>query len=741
VNRAVVVLAVVTVLVAVPATVSGVGHTVGMPEMADERGSAVSDGPSLTSAVVQTQDNETETSDNETETSDNGITRHRRPEDHGADEDDLGGWLSDQLANRFGEGAIQISEGQYDSARNLFGEEYEEQLGQYIEVTNAGEEEEQRLREAGDKQEELADLLAEFEETRGAYEQALDAGDADRARELARELVALADQIESLSVDLQELLDEIEEITGEDLSEAIESVSEVSEEIKSEAQSIAAEQLTETELDIDTAQDSASFLDPLEVNGTLTTADGDPIANNTVRLRFASDVQAPGATPEDVLVTTDENGSFTATYRPTSVSTDISSLEVEYIPAIDSEYLGSSDSVTVHIEQVEPALTLASAPDTVSFGTELTVSGDLGVEDIPVDGVPLEIRLGGQRLGTVHVSNGSFTETVVVPATVPDGERELTVQLPYENRALAGVDETRAVTVEETATALSTTAMAASTIEVNGTLQTVDSVPVADQPVYIRLNGTDVTTVRTTDDGAFAATIEIPDELHNQEVTVTVVYQGSGANLAPSQDEHTVVIPPGGNGEDPGQSSADGDTGPLSAIAGDDTGLSSAVGVILGLGVVLVLAGIIWLYRRESDDSPADSQGGQSGSDSTGGKTTTKATETASLLDQATEHLQRGRPDRAVQTGYVAVRRHLESELGITGPLTHWEFYRNCQHSEQLGENDGDNLLRSVTERYERATFGSDDLSIAEGERALTRARQLCGIAESEPESSTVADD
>jgi len=103
------------------------------------------------------------------------------------------------LAAQLGDGAIQLSEGEYELASEYVGEEYRDRLGQYVDVAGQteGRVTRSKFEEAGEQQARLSEAVAEYRETKDEYEAAREAGNEDRARELGRELETLADEIES----------------------------------------------------------------------------------------------------------------------------------------------------------------------------------------------------------------------------------------------------------------------------------------------------------------------------------------------------------------------------------------------------------------------------------------------------------------------------------------------------------------------------------------------------------------
>ncbi len=674
---------------------------------------------------VALQLNDTDGGDNETE-------RHRNPDDRDGqgDEGALTSWLSGRLAGKLGEGAIQISEDQYELARDVLGDDYDDRLEQFVEVAGddgntTAEEKEETLRSARDTQEELIDLRQEFEETRAAYEEAVENGNTERARELARRLVALADQIEGVTADLEELLAELEGILDEDLSGVRETVEQVQNETTSQATEIAEQVFESTELAVDIENERISFLDPAVLTGQVQTVEGEPLANEAIRLRVGN---------ESYTVETGPDGEFSLEHRPTALPLSADALSIAYLPAPDSIYLGSETSVAVSVTQADPTLDVQSAPETVSFGDTVIVSGDLAVEGVPVDGVRVAVTLGGERLGTVPVSGGSFDSGVEIPASVPAGEQELTVSLPFENRALAGVAETQTVAVAETNTSLSVSAtqVNGTALEVSGALTTSDGVGAGGQSVSLSLDGERLGTVTTGNDGRFATTVPVSPDEDGEEVRVEAAFDGTGSNLGSSQAETIVALElPAGTGDPGGGGASSGDPG--GALPG---GTSPAeivsenavpVGAVLGAGALVLMLGAVWWYRRlEGEETSTDTVPDES--------PTTAERETnvlESLFDHATTHLESGDADSAIEASYSAVRRQFAATIDAGQALTHWEFYRAYRDASDSSDEESESettedALRDLTEAYEQAVYSPGSVQIDDAARTVERARRLC---------------
>jgi len=642
---------------------------------------------------VAVQQNGTDEEQNET-------TPHRNPDNYSEDGDlnSVEGWLSDRLSTQLGESAIQLSEGEYELAKDYVDEEYRERLGQYVDVAGEtdGESQEDEFEEAGEKQSRLSDTVQEYRETKDEYEAAREAGDEERARERARELETLANEIESLGGSVRESYDKIENQTNSDLSEADTAVENVTQTIQTEQAAVREQSFEKTELTLTAERETISFLDPLVAAGELRTADGTPIANEEIRLDVGNHTK---------WVTTDSAGAFALEYRPIDEQLSTNELAVQYVPKTQSVYLGDETNVSVSIEQTEPTVSLSEVSREVSYNDEAAVAGELAVDGTPVDGVTLAVVLEGEQIGTTTVTDGEFSGMGTVPASVPDGEAELGVRLPFDDQALAATTNTTTVTVRETESKLSIEGESTGNqeITVNGTLSTVGSDGVAGEIVQIRVDGTVVSTVTTEEGGAFGETVSVPDSVSGNDVTVTAIYEGRGSNLAPTTAEVAITI---------------GEAG---------TQLPTSI-MLAGGFLVLIIAGLgLWWYRRSAAESPSGSQAG----DRRSTDETTTAEESSApspdtvtpLLERAHEQLTSGRPDDAARTSYAAVRQALEAQIDKQGALTHWEFYRTYR-SEDAPDAE---LLHDITQGYEHAAFGRDSVSIDEASGILERARQLCG--------------
>ncbi|WP_126663194.1 DUF4129 domain-containing protein [Haloterrigena salifodinae] len=654
---------------------------------------SVDDGSALASVAAQQ-----ESPDADGDTADNDTVRHRNPDeyDEGADQAELERWLSDKLSGQLEEGAIQLSEGEADLASQFVGDEYSARLEQYAEVTGDAERAES-FDQAQNEQKRMTEAVSEYEKTKEEYEAAREAGDEERARELARELESLAEGIGNSSQNVQDHYDAISNDSDIDLTDAAEEIEDVNEEVQTEQAAVREESFVETELSIEATSEYISFTDPLDASGTIETEDGTPIANEEIRLKVGN---------QEIRTETDESGWFDFEYRPISVPLSADSVTVEYVPENESAYLGSETSVPVDIEQVEPTIAIDDVePATVAYGDRVAVDYDLRVGDERVDDVPVVASIDGTPLGLFGSSNGSTTGNPTVPADVPSGEHDLRISLPFEDRALASVADSTTVTVAETEPELSVSASSTGEREVtvNGTLEATGG-GVEGQSVRLVADGTVLETVSTDADGAFGASVTVPEETATGEVQLVAVHDDEGTNLARTEATTTVTFP-----------------------TAADSLLPTWAWLALGLFVAAVGAGGYWYRNRASEPAPVPTDPDEV-DDAPTAAGTPDPVSSRTLLSRASDQLSSGNPNDAVRDCYAAVRQSLESRFAASGPLTHWEFYR--RYSDRSADAETESApLRDVTEGYERAAFGPDGVSEREAEAVLERARELCSEA------------
>ncbi|ELY34003.1 carboxypeptidase-like regulatory domain-containing protein [Halalkalicoccus jeotgali] len=629
--------------------------------------------------------------------------RHQDPNnvDEDGNLDGIQQRLSAELAASLGEGSVALSEGEYELARETVGDDYNEQLSRYVELaeesdSGADDETVRQFETAAENQREFADSAEEYEATYNEYQEAVDSGDDERARELARELQRISEETEESGTALEENYANISESSSQDLSEERQNVASERESIEAQQQEVQELEFVGTVLEIEPPSGPISFEEPLVASGTLTDEDGNPIASEEVSFVIND---------RTVTTTTDADGEFTLVYRPTVLSTDTESLEITYEPDAGSEYADASTTVPVTVEESQPIVIIESVSDPVAFGDELTVTGTVtGSDGEGAGSVPVVVSLGDQRLGEVQTdSEGAFELSTTTPATIPAGEGTLRAELPLEGQALTSAETAAPMTVEETET--QTTMTAAKTdddrVAVSGRLATADGRALPAESVRILVGGSTVGTLETDRTGEYQGTVT-PPALAGQSAEITAVYDSAGTNLADSQGSDTV-------------------TGlPVTQSILDAVWLPGTILVALGLGVVG------WVYRRRQQTTGGDplsyALGSYAGSEADGADAETPHVPAHILIGLARKCHQNGDTDRAITLAYTAVRNHLRANAAPG--WTHWEFYNETASDLDDAQR---NTLLSITEQFERATFASDSIPDNAASSVITAANHLIG--------------
>lgn len=649
---------------------------------------------------------------------------HQNPDEYDdeVDADSTASWLEDQLATRLEDSSIALSDGQYEVAQEFIGEEYEEQFEQYVEVEDSSEQTDtdvddnnsisELLNESGQEQRQYATLLAEYNETREEYDDAVETGDDEQARTLARELNVLAEEIEGSSADLDRLYDDLSVMTERDFSDSQNATAEMNASTQEEQSTIRQTEFIQTDLNLTPSTETASFTDPLTVSGEVKTADGSQLENETIELAVED---------QTIIAEADSDGDIKFDYQPTMDHVSTDSLTITYVPATESGYLGSETQVNVSLEQTETELSIQDSPEELAYGNEGTISGEFSAEGTAVNDVPIAITLDGEKQTTATVENGSFSSSVNVPAEITDGERRIGAEFPATDRVLATAEANTSVNIAETETNISadTTIEAAENgtdqLTVNGSLETTEGDGVANESVLIEIDGMSSETVMTDDEGAFSTLIMTPAAADDQ-VKVTVSYVGTGTSFAPAAQELTV------------------------SLSGNPSLLKSGsirwIGTGGGVGLLAVSGALVWFRRR--GDTPSQTIEDEQETLVEPDPEPAEGVPTDALLLAASDQLSGGQYDLAVRNAFAAVRNSNSrtDEYGRHAKtLTHWEFYDHYRES-MTGSSYTESDLREVTEIYERAAFTPQPILASEATTVLEMARHLCSAVDTASDES-----
>ena len=615
-------------------------------------------------------------------------TTHEHPDEVGedGDVDEVAGWLSAALGGMLNEGAIEISESEYELARSLIGDEYDDRWEAYVQLdgetdVSAGE----SFEDAQNAQREYADTVERFEETYEEYEQAVEDGDEERARELFRELETLAEELQETNDRLVEAYDRIEEGTGVDLSAGRQAIEERTQWVN---ETTAGEDIEfdETRLHVESATKQISFSDPLTASGTVETVDGDRVDVGQVVLEIDGERRA--ATSVDA-------GSFDLAYRPVDLSLAAETATLRYEPPGASPYAGTDETILIEVVQVTPTLTIDEATANAGFDDEVAAAGSVTVDGEPIPDVPVVLSVGGEQLATTTTADdGTVSFAAELGPEPPAGEHELTLSIPLADRAIEDALAAEPVTVTETETTLSVTTQ---DDRVVGTLETADGIPIGDQSVDIYVDGERAETITTQSDGTLAVSAD--EVARAEEVTVTVRYDDPATNLGPSEASTTVA------GMAPNGATA---TSPLRdlPLIGDDSVADASLHVLPILGAIAVLLlGSAYVIRRRGVDSipfvgtPKPDPPVVTPSEEDTASPEPDDRTSPSWVALAEEHHAEGDPGQAIAVAYRAVRSALDD--GTATGATHWEFLDRWRSTDV----DGVSALERLTQLYERAIF------------------------------------
>lgn len=517
-------------------------------------------------------------------------------------------------------------------------------------------------------------------------------------RQLARQLQQRWRAVDRNGTTLIRTYREFADLTAENYSAAIRSV-QTSRQTISRTQLVVRERwLIVVNLSARTTKPNGSFVDPIEIAGRLTTANGTPIRESAVTLDIA------GQPYRAVL---NQAGEFAVSYRPTTIPMNATNVSVKFVPTRSSAYTSSPANVSVAITQATPNVSVRTTPDAVGFNETLRVSGQVGADDTGAANVPYLVTLDNRVLDrNTTALDGSFDTAVSIPATIQTGEHTAEVSLLLTDQALAPANASTAVTVQERPSELSlrVAAVEGRSIRVAGRLYVPGAGGVTGERVRLIANGTDIGSVRTGASGRFNTTVLVPASALNGGLTadstrlrLQAAYDNDRSNVRASVAQTRVTI----------------SQTPWLLIGG------ATVVLIVG-----VLAGGYLLSRRVSGgrDSVSESVGSGGGPYGDDGIVQSDVSP-ESLIALAREQLDDGRTDVAVRLCYAAMRTRLEAEMGAEQAQTPWEFYQAV--TARSTDSDVVETLRSVTELYERAVFASEAVSVDVVESRLARVSSV----------------
>lgn len=630
---------------------------------------------------------------------------HKHPDevDESRNLESIERWLSNEISKRHVNCSDGLSVGNFDACEDL-DEEYESLLSEYVSVerelegnTTTAE----QFNETRTEQREYARLLNEFNATYREYENARQAGDERRARELARELQALAARIEELGGELNVQFRELDSEAEGNLSRAPESINQSTSEVHRVTAQIESESFEATRIDAE-AEPWAMYGSPATISGTVVDENGSSLLSGHVVVDDGE---------QTFTTRLDWNREFEIDYRPAAVQQGETELDIRYVPEDTGSYLRSNTTVTTTVAGTSSSVEGSAATESIAFGEDLVITGVVQANEDGVGNLPVTITADDVVLNTTETTeDGMFRTNSTVPANVSTGVTEFTITASAPGRAIFPSETTTLVRVEETPSNLRVTATEGEgAIAITGRLTTHRDVPVGERPVAVTVGETTYS-VTTDADGYYSLTHD-PDD----EVTATIVtaeYDEADSNLSPSTAETSLK-----------------DEGILAALLtaltiGTDTlaDIIRANPYIAGVIVVGALLNLgIWgmalLARRRSRAASTTETQPEEASTPAASDAGTTTPSTDILLDAARTQV-RTNPEAAVRAGYAAVRSELD---GNRAAQTHWEFYRAIRP--ELPD-DRDTSLRSITESFERATFASEGIDPETAKGALEDAER-----------------
>ena len=661
----------------------------------------------------------------QTTANNSSAVRHQNPnnESEEGDLDAISNQLSRSLAGRLGQSSISISREQYELAREYVGEEYRNEAARYVEIAEATSNESddrvaERFNQTATNQQQFADRLAEFNETRERYREARQAGNESGARELARQLRRTADDLQRTQGDLVRNYDRISDGTSADLSEETELLNETVAQRIAEAEEIQDTEFEPTSITVETTTVSpdVSFVNPAQLEGRLT-ASGEPLGDRDIELEIGT---------QRIETETDGDGRFTADYRPVTVPLGTQQLDVTYVPRNESDYQRSNDSVRVDVSQVSPDVTVSPRTAEGRFDDTITVSAAVSVDDVPVRTAPVSVFLAGERI-TANETTRETDETgrserdVEIPLDLAAGDQQIRVVVGNETNAIGRAEALTTVTVLPTNASLGVVTRRVNEsvgsaqrreVVTQGRLTTENGTAIGGQPIEISVEGVAITTVRTDQVGWFNTTIEVPARFlpssvgGEEAIQITATYANEETSIADTTSTSSVLF-----------------QAELLNVVGQNLSWSRTLAAFLVLGSAVAL-------RRRYDNARIEEvpdTAGDSPRDGSGA-TAEETSEGISLLELADRWLEAGRTRAAVEFAYAAARDRFVETYDVSPDATHWEFYRRCR---AVSGEDLDDFER-LTTLYERAAFSEHPIEDATAGEAYLLAEEVCDDLDAE---------
>lgn len=628
----------------------------------------------------------------------NNTTQHEDPDavDSEGDTDEMKGWLAKEMISSLRGSTLQLSQDEYQLARQYLGDDYNSDLDKYVDVAGdtAGSEDDETadtFRETQETQDEYVSAVQQYRQTREEYQEAKANGNQTRARRLARNLTQTADRVETLGGNLSSDYLVLENRTGAELDEEREIIQNTTQNITEQQREITAVEFVATRLEVSTAREQVSFTNPLQITGVVRTANGSVVSNESATIVFAGRTYS---------VRLDDNGEFSFEYRPVRLRLATESLLVRYRPQPTSRYLGSNTTLAIQPTQTQPTLTVQRNVTEVGYGDVVRVSGSLSANGTAVPRTPVRLALGNRVIEPTSTDGGGeYTRLVRIGASVTPGNRSLQAAAGDESRVIGPSSAETRIEVVETPTMLAfdATVVNEDRIIVVGRLLTQDGQPVPGQSVQLWLTEKQAISVTTNQTGYFQTPIRTALYEPESNVTLNATFDGQGTNLESATAETTLVVP----------------AQPLTTLRSYLE--STTFQISVSLGVLVALAAGLWLLRRQrgssAESADTDERGAVVDATATGSSASPSSDGLRRAIEAAHRQLSDGSPEAAITQLYPGVRQYLTTRYGLPASETHWEFYQAVVDSSL--EDGWTSVIRDLTESFEQVRYAERDIDLA----------------------------
>lgn len=636
------------------------------------------------------------------------VVHQRNPDtvDQKANDSALSSWLRGRMASLLGNASVQIGRGQYQRATRSLGGQYDGYLRKYVHVTG-GTPSESPVAAAFNRTQRderaYATTAARYNRTARAYRRARAAGNETRARHLARRLDALNHRLNRTSANVTRSYRTLGNRTGIPVANETRAIRSATNRTTARTAKILREAFIRTTVVASTRGTTASFARPVTIRGAVRTSNGTAPAARVTLVVGSQRARVPLSS----------SGAFSLAYRPVDARVGTRPIRVAYVPANGSAYLGNTTATApVSIRQTNPRMTVSASPSRVGYGGTLTLEGSVRANGTGVPDAPVHLTVAGTRLGVARTAaNGSYRETVRVPASVPNGTRTVRAVERRAGRAIGPANATASLAVTPTPTHLTVRARRrGASVVVSGVLS-ADGHGLSDRSVDVSANGTLFASVTTNATGGYRDRVRASALPGGGPVALTTAFDGGSTSLGASRASARVPAAPRGTSSTP--------TIPL-------------VGGVVALALVGLGAGVRYWYRRRqrAAASPGAAETVNAPSERDDRADAESAVERGRATIQEAAKLVEDDPGAAVEASYAAVRSAFDGRVE-GAPLTHWEFVAAAKATDDLSA-DRVSAFRTLTAAYETAAFSSVALDAARATDALDAARRaLDGANES----------